>query len=85
MDSYKVVLRDNFGAKYSHELLNNLFNHPYTKIEFIQNDLQVTRLTASKYLEKIVSSGLLRKVKMNRQNYYINGKLMDLLINQGKS
>lgn len=85
MDAYKITLRKQFGAKYSHELLNNLFNHPYTKIEFIQNDLQVTRLTASKYLEKIVSSGLLRKVKMNRQNYYINGKLMDLLINQGKS
>ena len=28
---------------YSQDLINNLFSHPYTKIEFIQSDLGVSR------------------------------------------
>ena len=31
----QCFLRPLFGAKYNHELLNNLFRHPYTKIEYI--------------------------------------------------
>jgi hypothetical protein len=36
---------------YSQDLINNLFAHPYTKIDFVKDDLGVTRLTATKYLE----------------------------------
>jgi len=32
---YKNILRDNYKF-YSQDLLNNLFKHPYTKIEFIE-------------------------------------------------
>jgi response regulator of citrate/malate metabolism len=46
---------------YSQELLNNLFQHPYTKIEFLQDDLGINRITAGKYLDQIVKIGLLRK------------------------
>ena len=83
MREYKGVLRPLFGKQYKHELLNNLFFHPYTKIEFIQRDMQVARNTASKYLDMIVETGLLRKIKLGRSNYYINIRLMDLFINQG--
>ena len=38
---------------YSHDLINNLFTHPYTKIQFVERDLNVSRLTATKYLEEI--------------------------------
>jgi hypothetical protein len=44
-------LRDNYKL-HSQELLNNLFKHPYTKIEFVVNDLGVLRLTAANYLNK---------------------------------
>ena len=40
MFEYKHQLRDNYKF-YSQDLLNNLFKHPYTKIEFIVNDLGV--------------------------------------------
>lgn len=40
---------------YSQDLLNNLFSHPYTKIEFVQRDLDVSRLTATKYLDALVA------------------------------
>ena len=35
-----------FGSRYKHELLNNLFFHPYTKIEFVERDMMVLRKTA---------------------------------------
>ena len=75
---YKNLLRDNYKF-YSQDLLNNLFKHPYTKIEFIENDLAVSRITASKYLNQLANDGLLRKEKLGTGNYYINMKLIKLL------
>lgn len=82
MQDYKMKIRPLFGTKYNHELLNNLFRHPYTKIEYIMRDLEVSRLTATKYLEEIVSAGLAEKVKIGKSNYYINQQLVELFINQ---
>jgi len=59
--------------------LNNLFRHPYTKIEFVENDLGVSRLTASKYLGQLVDKGFLKKEKVGRHNYYVNEPLFGLL------
>ncbi len=75
---YKNTLRNNYKF-YSQELLNNLFKHPYTKIEFIEKDLRVSRITAAKYLNELVKDGLLEKKKIGTGNYYINMKLMNLL------
>lgn len=83
MAQFKSILRPAFGQQYKHELLNNLFFHPYTKIEFMEKDMLVQRKTATKYLDKIVSLGLLDKVKMGRSNYYINTPLMNLFMTQG--
>jgi len=78
MERYKQRIREEQPKIYRQELLNNLFNHPYTKIEFVMDDLQVTRLTATKYLETLVGMGLLKKEKLGRTNYYINQPLFDL-------
>ena len=78
MMDYKHRIRAEFPKMYSQDLLNNLFRHPYTKIEFLQNDLRVTRLTASRYLAQLTESGFLEKAKVGRYNYYINQPLMDL-------
>jgi Fic family protein len=64
---------------YSQDLLNNLFSHPYTKIEFIQNELNVSRLTATKYLDALVAGGVLHKRKLGRSNYYVNAALFKIL------
>lgn len=81
MADYKTKLRPLFERLYKHELLNNLFFHPYTKIEFIQKDMMVQRKTAAKYLDIIVENGLLDKVKIGHTNYYINIQLMKLFMN----
>ena len=82
MTEYKAILKPEFGNTYRHELLNNLFFHPYTKIEFIRKDMSIQRKTASKYLDRIVELGLLKKVKLGRENYYINTKLYELFLNR---
>lgn len=78
MQDYKNAMREQLPKIYSQELLNNLFSHPYTKIEFVMNDLQVSRLTATKYLDQLVSIGLIKKEKIGRANYYINQPLFAL-------
>lgn len=83
MLDYKHILRDNYKF-YSQDLLNNLFKHPYTKIEFIVRDLSVSRITAANYLNKLSTDGLLRKERLGTGNYYINEKLFKLLTQGNK-
>lgn len=78
----KNLLRDNYKF-YSQELLNNLFKHPYTKIEFVVRDLGVSRITAANYLNKLAEDGVLRKEKLGTGNYYVNERLFSLLSQKG--
>lgn len=78
MLEYKHLIRDNYKF-YSQDLLNNLFQHPYTKIEFIEKDLGVSRITAANYLNKLAKDGVLIKRKLGTGNYYVNHKLYELL------
>ena len=79
MQTYKQTIKAKLPKIYSHELINNLFTHPYTKVEFITQDLHVHRNTASKYLNQLVEIGLLSKHKLGKDNYYLNSELYDLL------
>lgn len=74
MQEYKTRIRSQFRF-YSQDLLNNLFCHPYTKIEFLERDLDVSRQTAAKYLDSLVTGGFLEKAKIGVQNFYINQPL----------
>lgn len=65
---------------YSQDLINNLFSHPYTKIDFVQRDLNVSRLTATRYLDALVQGGFLVKRRIGRSNFYVNAPLYALLI-----
>lgn len=77
---YKHRIRLKFKF-YSQDLINNLFMHPYTKIEFVQQDLGVTRLTATKYLDLLADENFLKKIKIGRSNYYVNVSLNEILRN----
>lgn len=78
---YKHRIREQHKF-YSQDVINNLFSHPYTKIEFLQRDLQVSRMTATRYLDALTESGFLVKQKIGRANYYINLALNDILRKQ---
>lgn len=64
---------------YSQDLINNLFSHPYTKIEFVERDLRVSRLTATRYLDQLSQAGYLSKQKIGKSNYYMNIRLIKIL------
>jgi Fic family protein len=76
MGDYEVRMRTELPKIYSHELLTNLFRHPHTTIEAVQNDLDVSRLTASKYLSELTTRGLLEKHRFGKYNYYVNRPLL---------
>lgn len=71
--------KENYPKIYSRELIDNLFKHPYTKIDFVMQDCHVSRLTAAKYLEIFVKHEILIKIKMGKNNYFINKELLELL------
>lgn len=45
----------------------------------------VQRKTGAKYLDMIVGAGLLNKIKIGRENYYINERLFELFLNHSES
>lgn len=81
MQRMKHHIRSNYKF-YSQDLLNNLFRHPYTKIEFLEKELQVERRTAGKYLNELAQDEFLNieKLKIGNSNYYMNNDLIQLLI-----
>jgi hypothetical protein len=79
MQSYKEDLQKQLPKIYSGELLENLFKYPYTKIEYLQQDIKKSRNTAISYLETLVGENFLVKEKRGRDNFYINQRLFDLL------
>ena len=84
MMDYKHRIRSSYPRFYSQDLINNLFRHPYTKIGFLMKDLNVSRLTAAKYLDQLTEDGFLVKEKIWRSNYYINTPLFNLLKGEGE-
>jgi Fic family protein len=81
MLAHKVKIRSELPRIYSQDLLNNIFSHPYSKIAFVERDLNVSRLTATRYLGELSRIGIMTKLKVGRDNYYLNRDLLDLLGN----
>ena len=79
MQQTKQRLRSELPKIYSQDLLNNLFKNPYTKIEFLEKDLNISKRTAQNYLDMISSIGLLDKIKVGKSNYYTNENLIKVL------
>lgn len=78
MDDYKREIRSNFSF-YSHDLINILFKHPYTKNSFLERELNIHRKTASSYLNALTDAQLLTKIKIGKFNYYLNEPLLRIL------
>lgn len=57
-----------------------MLRHPYTRIEYVQTDLRVTRQTAARYLDTLAEHGFVSKHQAGRSNYYINADLVRLFL-----
>ena len=80
MVKYHKKLERQWPKIASPELLHNLFTHPYTNIDLLMRDLQISRLTAAKYLRLLAGGDkpLLTLQRVGRNNFYINRPLVAL-------
>ena len=85
MAEYKHAIRSKLPRIYSHELVNNIFRNPYTKIDFVRREVGVSRPTAARYLEALTDEGFLSKRSAGRGNYYVNTRLVDLFADADRS
>jgi len=76
MNETKTKIREEEAKIYSKYLLEVLFEHPYTKVEFLTERLGIARQTASNHLEKLVKLNVLSKEKVGKHNFYININLL---------
>ena len=78
----KRRMRSDLPKIYSQDLLNNIFFHPYTKVQFVIDQLGVSRITATRYLNQLAEHGFVSKHKMGRTNFYVNEPLLRLISQQ---
>lgn len=79
MKDYKEEFRSKLPKIYSKELLESLFYEVYTKISYIEKACDVTRITATSYLNQLEEIGLLESEKVGREKLYKNTRLIKLL------
>ena len=80
MQNDKQRLRSELPNIYSQDLINNLFRHPYTKIEFLMAELGVSNRTAMRYLEILEQHKFVEKIKVGRSTFYVNVNLFNLFV-----
>lgn len=66
---------------YSHELIEVIFNQPYCKIAILEEKKIASRNTASKYLRRLESLGILEAEQVGRETLYKNKILIGILSN----
>ena len=64
---------------YSKDLVEVLFMHPYTKIDFLVKWLGVTRQTASKYLNALEELGILENIQIQNSKFFVHNELFERL------
>ena len=79
MENYKEEFKSKLPKIYSKELLESLFYEVYTKIAYIEKACNVTRITATSYLNQLEEVGLLESEKVGRERLYKNTRLIKLL------
>ena len=79
MRETKYSIREQLPKIYSKDLIEILFSHPYTKIDFLVDELNISRQTASKHLNELEKIGIMRSIKIKNSKFFINKKLFSRL------
>jgi len=79
MDKTQTKIKEKLPKIYSKDLVEILFIHPYTKIEFLVDGLGITRKTASKYLSELEQIGIVKNIQIKNSKFFINEELFDML------
>ena len=71
--------RENAPKIYRKELIELLFEQPYSKIDFVTQRIGLERKAAARHLKKMKEIGVLESIKVGRETIYINRKLLEVL------
>ena len=80
MEKVREKVQREAPGVYSKDLVEAIFMHPYTKIQFLVEKGIAKRQTASGYLQTLAGLGVLRESKQGREKYYINDALLEELV-----
>lgn len=79
MTHHKQIIKTNSPKLYSHELLNNLYKYPYTKVEFVAEDCGVSQRTALRKLSDLIKLNIVKHIKYGKESFYVNTELFKIL------
>jgi len=85
IDHMTVEIKTSLPKIYSRELIDLLFHEFYTKTQYIQNGLGVTRKTAAGYLHALEREGFLVSQNIGKERIYQNRLLFDLIRESGQA
>ncbi|MEJ7611043.1 MAG: Fic family protein [Ferruginibacter sp.] len=74
-----VKVKDILKASFNRDLVDVNFSFPYVKIKTLEAHKIAKRQTASTYLQELAKAGILHPMKIRKEIYYINVKLMDII------
>lgn len=66
---------------YSKELIELLFEQPYSKVKFLVDRGIAKRQTAAEYLRELEEAGIVKSKQAGRENLFLNVRLYELLVN----
>jgi len=79
VDSMTAEIKEKLPKIYSRELIDLLFYEFYTKIQYIEEGLGVSRRTSVNYLTALEKEGFLVSEKLGKERIYQNKRLFDLV------
>lgn len=74
-----IQIKSALKTSYNSELVDLIFSYPYMKIKILEKNGIGHRQTASVYLQKLAKEKILRPLKLGKELYYINHRLMDVI------
>ncbi len=79
LDSTIIKVQEKAPKIYRKELVELLFEQPYSKIDFVVDKLNVERKAASRYLKELENIRIVESRKVGRETLYINKDLIEIL------
>ncbi len=74
-----VQIKGILKASFNRELVDLIFSFPYVKIKTLEKNGIAKRQTASVYLQQLGKGCILKPIKVGKEVYYINKKLMEII------
>ncbi len=78
-DHTAEYVREQLPKIYSRELIDTIFEQPYCRINNLVEANIAKRQTASEYLKKLASIGVLMELRVGRERLYVHPRLIELI------